>query len=430
MSVIYITGHRKPDLDSLCSAIGYANLKNLTDPRNDYIPVRCSHLSDSTKKLLETLEIKAPEYKSNIYPKVSDVMLSSEIRFDAQDSIQKYADVYNPSNPSAAPVYKDGDFIGLITVDDVTEWAVNSIRNSGSFGQLPTLEQVMHTSDERLHTSDLFNDGKTALQRSSRRGLPVYDDGRYAGFVTRRCFLNTPKHNVILVDHNEPEQSIKGIETANILEIIDHHRLNALKTDLPLFIDAEPLGSTCTIVYQLYLRNGIRPDQYTAKVLLTGILAYTLLFKSPTTTRTDIESAEYLAAVCRVNSEEYGMKIFSNLERLKSRDPETAIMADYKEYTEKDVRFGIGQCEVTTLQDLKDYSADYLAALDEVKKKNGLDWLLFMITDVMREQSVMLCTEFRAEKDLPYSAVDAHVYDLPGIMSRKKQLLPDILHTL
>lgn len=430
MSIIYITGHRKPDLDSLCSAVGYANLKNLIDPRNDYVPVRCSHLSESTKKLLEALEIQAPEYKGDIYPKVSDVMLSSEISFEATDSIQKYADSYNPANPSAAPVYKDGEFCGLITVDDVTEWAVNSIKRSGGFEKLPTLEEVMHRSDERLQTGDRFLDGKKALQRSSRRGLPVYDDTGYAGFVTRRCFLNTPRHNIILVDHNEPEQSIKGIETANILEIIDHHRLNALKTDLPLFIDAEPLGSTCTIVYQLYLRNGIRPDQYTAKVLLTGILADTLIFRSPTTTRTDIESAEYLSAVCRVDAAEYGMQIFSSLERLKSRDPETAILSDFKEYSEKNVKFGIGQCEVTTLQDLDEYSDMYLSALDEVKHKYGLNWVLFMITDVMREQSVMLCTGFYAEKNLTYSTLKPHIYDLPGIMSRKKQLLPDILHTL
>lgn len=430
MSVIYITGHRNPDMDSICSALGYANLKNLIDPKNEYRAVRCSHLGEGTKKLLAALEITAPPYMADVYPKVSDVMLPADLRVDADDPLTEYAAVYKASNPSAIPVFEGDEYYGLISVDDITTWAVSELSGEAGVMNVPKVRDVAHRGTDRLEANDRFEDGKSALLSYKKRGLPVFDGDEFAGYVTRRCFLDTPHYNVILVDHNEQSQSIKGLETANIVEIIDHHRLNALKTEMPLFIDAEPLGSTCTIVYQLYLRNGIRPDPKTAKILLTGIITDTLILKSPTTTPIDVESAYALSAISGENVEEYGRNMFSNIEGLKSRDPQAAITSDFKVYKEQGTKIGIGQCEVTSLQDLDDYSETYLNALEEVRVKNGLDWAAIMVTDVIKEHSVLLSTPFRAERHLQYAKLSEHIFDMPGVMSRKKQLLPEMFHSL
>lgn len=430
MAEIYITGHRNPDMDSICSALAYADLKNLIDPANTYVPVCCSHIGESTKTLLDALDITPPRRMRNVNPKVSDVMMSPPSPLDADDPLTSYALIVSETTPSAVPVFEGGKFYGLLSVDDVSLWAMRSLAEKGCLGTIPKIRDVMRTQGKPLQADDLFEDGKAALLGGKQRGLAVFDGEEFVGYVTRRCFLDTPRYNVILVDHNEAGQSIRGLETANVLEIIDHHRLNAMKTALPLFIDAEPLGSTCTIVYQLFLRNGIRPSAATARILLTGIIADTLILKSPTTTQTDVESASALAAMCRVSVEAYGRKMFSNISSLKDRDPGATIVSDFKFYTEKDLRIGIGQCEVTTLHDLGDYSAAYLEALKATAKKESLNWALVMITDVVAEHSVLLSTPFPAEEKLPWSALSEHIFDLPGVMSRKKQLLPEIINAL
>ena len=429
--VIYITGHRNPDADSICSALAYANLKSIIDPANDYIPVRCSKLSDGLKSLLEQLNIAVPQYMRDVYPKIGDVMITTGLKMQADDSLTNYASLYEEKNPPVVPVFENGEYFGLLSVDDVMDWSMKSLAAEGCICQIPTVRDLMRDSCATVRTTDLFEEAKILLSASKKRGLAVVDEsGRFAGYVTRRCFLNTPRYNVIMVDHNEATQSIRGIESANVVEVIDHHRLNALKTDLPLFIDAEPLGSTCTIVYQLFQRNGIRPFGDIARILLTGILADTLILKSPTTTRTDHESAAILSAICGLPIEEYGRQMFSHVEGLSTRKPEDAIKDDFKDYMENGVRFGIGQCEVTTLKDINQYAANYLKTLEDVRRQKGLDWALLMITDVLKERSVLLSTDYKSEAFLPYAALSRHLYDMPEVMSRKKQLLPEIIHTL
>ncbi len=430
MGTIYVTGHRNPDLDSVCSAYGYAGLMNMQDMDNTYIPVRCGHLSDSTRSILEQLDIDIPEYKGDIYPKVKDVMLNTEHLIDAQDPLTAVAAIYEKNNPSAIPVYDKDEFYGLLTVDDITNWTMRELSQSSKITKIPKVKEIMTPQEEELTSEELFDEGRSILQKSSKRGLAVYDDDRYVGFVTRRCFLRSPRNNVILVDHNEPGQSIRGIETANIVGIIDHHRLDAIKTSQPIFICSEPLGSTCTIVYQQFIRNNRTPESVMAKVLLTGILSDTLILKSPTTTGEDTVAAHVLASICKVDLEEYGLSMFSRVGGLKDREPRSAISADFKTYSENGVKIGIGQCEVTTLNDLKDYSAEYLEALNEIRTLKGLDWAVLMITDVIHEHSALICTDHRANKHLPYSPFDKNIYDMPNVMSRKKQLLPEIIHAV
>lgn len=430
MSIVYVTGHRNPDLDSVCSAMAYADLKSRIDNKNTYIPVRCGHLSESSKKILSSLNIEAPLYKPDLFPRVGDVMLKNDEAVEALSPLSEVAKSYSDENPSVIPIYENGEFTGLLSVDDISSWFMTRLSVSADINRIPTIREVMREQETPLDVTDLFEEAKAALSVSKKRGLAVFDGDEFAGFVTRRCFLKAPRYNVIMVDHNEPKQSIKGIETANIVEIIDHHRLDALKTNLPIFIDAEPLGSTCTIVYELFVRNKLVPTKKIAKMLLTGMMADTLILKSPTTTPTDVAAASALGKILEVDVTEFGHEMFNHMERLSNIDPEKAILSDFKRYTERGTNIGIGQCEVTTLKDLEDYKEDLMKALEDVRAKNGLDWAVCMVTDVMKENSILFTTDYRAVKYLSYAHIEERLLDMPGVMSRKKQLLPEMIFAL
>ena len=167
-----------------------------------------------------------------------------------------------------------------------------------------------------------------------------------------------------------------------------------------------------------------------AKMLLAGIVSDTLILRSPTTTQIDVASAHELAALIGEDLKEFGLNMFSCMEGLKHRSPKEAVESDFKTYKENNLKIGIGQCECTTLEDLEDYRTEYLAALDDIRKRQELDWAVLMITDVLREHSVLLTTDFVAGNHLPYSLITDREYDMPGVMSRKKQLLPEILHAI
>ena len=536
MRKVYITGHRNPDVDSVCSAYAYSRLKSILDPANEYVPVRCGHLSESVTRQLASIGFEPQSYMHDVHPKVSDVMLRPDVVIDADSPIYNLVNVYSMSQPSVVPVSKNGGFFGLLSVDDITSWFLKDnsvtipvydmpIRNIASIipgriicrgnsevinasllagaaafedfkaivrpntrsvmvmgfrkehieyamemnvpgivittsdnagdidfssykgfvylttlGTAETLRRLRMTScvgsimgkqGQRLHVDDLFDDAKDMLASSSLRGLPVFDGENFVGFVTRRCFLHKPQYNVILVDHNEATQSIRGIEEANIVEIIDHHRIDAPKTDTPIFLDVEPLGSTCTIVHQQYLRSGLIPDSLTAKVLLTGIVCDTLILKSPTTTSVDVASANQLASMCGImDLMEFGKQLFSHSESLSSRDPQTVIKSDFKIYNEGGVAIGVGQCEVPFLSDLEEYRDRYLEALAETGRSKALSWAMLMVTDVMKGDSILLSSPSKYEKKLPYTVLSEHVYDMPDVLSRKKQLLPEILHAV
>ena len=430
MSVVYITGHKNPDMDTVCSAYAYAKLMNIKDDKNTYKAVRCGHLSSSVRRILDSLKIDIPPYMRDVRPKVSDVLLNVSYHLEADDPLTEVAAIYEVGSPSVIPVFSGDDFYGLLSVDDITGWTMRELAKADAIRNIPKIRDIMTAQEEPISINEYFDDAMSLLSSSKKRGLAVFDDNGYAGYVTRRCFLKVPKYNVILMDHNEPKQSISGITEANVLAIIDHHRLDAVKTDLPIFIDAQPLGSTCTIVYQQYLRSGITPDALTAKVMLAGLISDTLILKSPTTTQTDIETGHKLAEMAGVSLEDFGVNMFSMVEGLKSREPESAVASDFKMYTENGIRIGIGQCEVTTLHDLKEYSGDYLKALDNVRQQNALNWAVLMITDVLSEHSILLCSDYKANRHLPYQQIAPLMYNMPGVMSRKKQLLPEILHAV
>lgn len=535
MSKIYITGHRNPDLDTICSACAYAKLKNQIDPSNDYIPIYCSPLSDTVKRQLGNFNLPIPEFKKDVLPRVSDVMLTKHDFVQVDSPIFALIQSHENESPSVMPLFEGKEFKTLLTLDDITAWFLrdsqgedpvysipvknvsktipgeliqhgeldefegimlagagspeafegfldknpNSIVFMGERStnldiairkQVPAIivttiaeneevdfdfagykgmvyktslataeairrmrlaepvSRIVRFSPETLQSDDLFEDAREAFTSTKARGMAVMDGDEFVGFVTRRCFLKEPTENVIMVDHNEAEQSILGVEKSRIREIVDHHRLAALTTELPIFIAAEPVGSTCTIVMSLYRKYGILPDEEAAKYMLTGLLSDTLILKSPTTTAVDEETAEELAKLANVEDyTEFGREMFSVVESLANLDPVKKIQEDFKKYECGDLKVGIAQCEVMTLTDIGLYSEKYLSALESVKKANGLDWVMLMITDVMIENSILLVSDHKMNRKLPYKKWENQIFLMPGVMSRKKQLLPAIL---
>ncbi len=430
MGMIYITGHRNPDVDSICAASAYAALKNMTDPGNEYSAVRCGPLSENVKTILETLGLAAPVYMPDVYPKVRDVMIVVDEKYQKTDLLNTIVRKYEQSKYSAFPVYDGNDFCGIITLDDIAGWMLDELSQKGNVTELPTIGEIMGDQAPPVDAGDRFEDVKRIFTRSPFRGIAVTDENGYAGYVTRRCFLKDPRYDLILVDHNEPKQSINGIDMANILEIIDHHRIDAVKTERPVFIDAEPVGSTCTIIYQMFLHYQKPISPTVAKYLLAGIISDTLILNSPTTTPIDVAAANYLSLLCETTVEKFGASMFSNVLELTNRDAREAVSSDFKTYTQNNVSFGIGQIEVTSLPCLEDYQNQYLEALDEIKRENGLKWALLMITDILHEHSVLLTTESRLTKYLNYTVMSPSAFDMPHVMSRKKQLLPDVLYAI
>ena len=427
MNRIYITGHRNPDLDSLCSASAYAVLKNTIDPENEYVAIRCSHVSDSVKKQMEYFGLEIPEYKKDIKPRVSDVMMKASKQLDINAPIHDLVQEYETTKPSVFPVFDKGEFAGLLSVDDIAAWFLNDKVKNEKVYDYP-IGTMMKTKTETIDANELFTEARKQFTNSSARGFAVVDNDEFVGYVTRRCFLDMPMYDIIMVDHNEASQSIDGIELANIREIIDHHRLNALSTKLPIFIASEPLGSTCTIVYQLFKKHGITPDKQTAKYLLTGLISDTLILKSPTTTKSDEIAMTELAKLAGVaDYHKYGEELFKITDNLGKQDPAKTILSDFKKYKDGGVKLGIGQCEVTTLSDVSEYADSYIEALEQVRNQNGLDWTMLMITDVLRDVSVLLVSDNKLNRELPYENMSKQIYKMPGVMSRKKQLLPTML---
>lgn len=280
--------------------------------------------------------------------------------------------------------------------------------------------------------NDLFDDAKRILVNSEFRGLPVFDEDHYVGFVTRRCFLERPRKKIVMVDHNELDQSVEGLEDAEVVEILDHHRLDAEKTRGPIFIAAEPVGSTCTIVYHQYLRWGITVDADTAIMLLGGIASDTAMLKSPTTTEADRVAVRLLCIAGNVpDFKVFVEQLLRSAAVLSKANLKNVVESDFKEYTERSVRFGIGQVEVTSLENVDEVKDLVLAQLEQTRVRHSLDWAMLLITDVIKENSVMLATPYpKKERCLVYPQESPGKFMLNGVLSRKKQLLPEIIRVL
>ena len=278
---------------------------------------------------------------------------------------------------------------------------------------------------------DYIDSVADAISKSSTKSLPVVSDGKLIGVITGTDILKRKRAKLIMMDHNEATQAIDGAETADLMEIIDHHRLGTIKTSSPVTFFAKPVGSTCTLVYQLYKANKVEIPKKIAMLLLGGMLSDTVIMKSPTTTQDDIDAINDLSSICGLDAKEYGVEIFSATDSLTSRSAKDIIGTDFKIFEEYGVRFGISQAETVTLAQLGEVEGKLREELYNVKENNKLDWMMLLVTDIIKEESQLITTGFApAEQIFAYKKLGDNLYFLPGVLSRKKQLLPEISRIL
>lgn len=315
-------------------------------------------------------------------------------------------------------------------------WIYLSKHDSAETLRLLTLctpsKYIMNSNVPFLKGEDYLDKASDLMMKSDHRGLPVLDDKyRLIGIITRSDILKRKNKKVILVDHNEISQAIEGLEPENIVEIIDHHRLGSLRTKSPIHIYAKPVGSTCTIIYGLYKTYSVNIDNKVAALLLSGILSDTIILKSPTTTIEDEAAVKELSKIAGLNYNEWGLKIFESSSTLKTKDFKSIVTSDFKIYKERGYSVGIGQVEVTNLDEAREIKTSLLKSLDQVKIDKYLDWVMIMVTDILKGDSILLTTKFpKGESLLLYQEIAKYEYYLKDILSRKKQLLPEILNIL
>ncbi|MDC7126141.1 MAG: DHH family phosphoesterase, partial [Spirochaetales bacterium] len=289
------------------------------------------------------------------------------------------------------------------------------------------VKDIMNTEPEIIPAESSFDEAKELLVNSRYRGLPVFKDDNFLGVVTRRCFIEKPKKKLVLVDHNEISQSVPGAEQSDIIEIIDHHRVSPQPTKTPIYMNIRPVGSTCTIVFNHFEASGIKIDSKTGLLLLSGILSDTVILKSPTTTAVDRVAAEKLSKICGISVENYGKELLANSAVLTKTSAKDLINGDFKSYDMKGFAFGVGQVEVITFSGIEELKNTIIDELLVTCRKKNIDWAMLLITDVIKENSLLISANcIEAENKLIYKKLDENLFDLPGVLSRKKQLLPEL----
>lgn len=279
---------------------------------------------------------------------------------------------------------------------------------------------------------DEFTDNiKETMAKKRHRDFPVLDKyGNYIGMISRRNLLNMSLKKLILVDHNEKSQAVDGVESAEILEIIDHHRIGSLETISPVFFRNQPLGCTATIIYQMYRENGVEISQTIASLLCAAIVSDTLMYRSPTCTEFDRQTAEELAAIAGIKVEEFARAMFKAGSNLKSKEPEEIFFQDFKTFSINDVSFGVGQINAMTREELSDIKDKLKPYLEEAVGKLNVNMIFFMLTDIISESTELLYVGNNAGELIENAfgvAPDEDSFRLEGVISRKKQLIPTLM---
>ncbi len=539
MDEVLIIGHKNPDADAICSAFSYAYLKNELDKSRKYVPARCGSLNKQTRYIFDRFQIETPEFVSDIFLKVKDIMTKDVFYVRENDPLWLVLKSINDMKIRLVPIVnKDNVFLGVVSVpeiasffsqlegnikpkylvkpenfpkvipgyfiksseneefmsyflvgampfdtfkdklgefnpkdvvlvvgdrvdlidyakqqgvsaivltglkdashlsfDDFDGWVYVSTKDTAETLRLLALSvpsKLIMGESQTAKEDDYVEDVKSMLSSDYHRGVPVVaEDGKLKGILTRSDFLSRNKKKVILVDHNEFSQAVEGIEEAEVVEIIDHHRLGNIKTDLPIYIYAKPAGSSCTLVYQLFKFNDTAIPESIASTLLSGILSDTVVLKSPTTTKEDIDAAEELSSISKLDIEELGEDIFDVTESLLDRKIVDIIESDFKVYNESSVYFGIGQAEVVNLREIDKIESELLKEMESKRVLKGLDWLMLLVTDILSRNSILLSISTKKfENRLGFSKINNNKFYLPGVLSRKKQLLPEVLRVL
>ena len=541
--IVFVSGHKNPDSDSICSAIAYANYL-FTIGRYNAVPVRLGEINKETEYILKRFHTEIPVLLKTVKQTVEDLEYDKVTVFSKELTLKTARSLMKQQNLKSAPVLDDhSQLLGLLSTSNIIEgymdqWDSQILKEANTpienvidtldasilylDKQLKTIKGEIHiaamTGEEaskRVHENDVVIVGgdrdeaiehlmnkkisliiltgslsisKELLQRCADahmsvistpfntfmasqqiiqavpveyvmqkgglttfstddtvdyvkevmsetryRSYPVIDFmGRVVGSISRYQVLNGMKKKVIQVDHNERSQAIDGIEEAEILEIIDHHRVADIQTVGPVLFRAEPVGCTATIVAKCYKESGVEIPQDMAGLMLGAIISDTLLFKSPTCTPTDTKMAKELAAIAGVDIQEFGMSMFKAGTSLVGKTVEEIFNQDYKKFTFGDLSAGVAQVNTMDIEGFAPYKKDMLDYMEQVAKDNHMEFTMLLLTDVINATSEVLVAGPR--KDYVETAFHVELVDqqasLPGVISRKKQVVPVITEVL
>lgn len=281
---------------------------------------------------------------------------------------------------------------------------------------------------------DYLDDVKEVMAKKRYRDFPILDKhGKYVGMVSRRNLLGIEKRKLILVDHNEASQAVDNIESAEILEIIDHHRLGSLETIAPVYFRNQPVGCTATIMYQIYQEKGLDIPANIAGLLCAAIISDTLMFRSPTCTAVDRNAAERLAEIAGITCEKFAAEMFAAGSNLRGRSPEEIFYQDFKKFDLNKANFGVGQITSMNPEELVEIKGRLLPYMEKALGSHGESMLFFMLTDIIHESTELLCyggDSLELAKEAFHKEPKDGSVTLPGVVSRKKQLIPAFMNAL
>ena len=537
MAHVYVTGHRNPDMDSIASAIGYAELKGRLNPEDVYAPARLGELNSQTEWALGRSGAEAPKLIKHIKLRVKDVM-SKEIAIVHRDAPLRNVGLAMAGREiSQVPIVDDdGALVGIVTERALARMYIRESREPSTFAESPVPISAMvdvlegellvgedKNTDGRLWVISMSVDsmgqsmqpgdivvigdrpegqrraielgagvlvvsngvrpGEEILKLAGEKGttvllspmdsyvtsrmiqlavpcwevmlqdpftvgpdelltditdrvmevhyraaIAVDDENRPIGIVTRTDLLNPEPRRVLLVDHAERGQSVPGVEEAQVVEILDHHHIGDVQTTTPIPATFDPVGSTATLVVERYRKNGLEPTEATAGMLLGAVLSDTVVLNSPTTTERDHEVVRYLEEFLGVEAEKFGMEMFEASSDVSGLTPEQIVDRDLKEYgTDSGERMSVSQIE-TVGTGLLERKEELMEALERVRDKNGYLFAALMVTDIIGQGTELLCAGECAPVERAFDAkFRDSVIDLPGVMSRKKQVAPKLL---
>lgn len=533
---IYTIGHRNPDTDSICSAIGYAHLKQALG--ENVVAARAGKINAETKFALEHFQVEQPLLLTDLYPRVKDITIDCKIVVKQHDTLRHLGEVMREHDLKSVPVTDSkGVLVGIVTVSDLAqryfqELGMQNLANmrvryrdiiqatdsqvlvsgeEGEFikgnvriaaGSLNTIKSVikehdivligdrhdetiidcvkqgiaclivtgngrvsadvieeaeernvfvlstpydtytvarlinqcvpirriMHDNPVCFKPMDLLSDIKGAMEENNYRNYPVVENGHIVGLVSRDRLMVSERERVILVDHNERGQAVEGIEEAKIMEIIDHHRLGGIQTSEPIYTHAEPVGCTATIVANMHWHRDIDIPASIAGLLLSAIISDTVLFKSPTCTEYDKMTAKRLAEIAGVDINEYGLAMLKAGSGIGDMTPSEIAKNDLKEFRIGDYRIIVSQISVMDEKEVLDLESELIEAMGHICEKEGFDMSLVMVTNILEEATTLLYAgspKTLIGEAFHKDASGTHIY-LPGVMSRKKQIIPPL----
>jgi manganese-dependent inorganic pyrophosphatase len=535
VSLIYVTGHRNPDADSIASAIGYAELRGRLDPRNDYLPVRLGEPNAQTAWLLERSGAPVPEFLPHVLLRVCDVMRSTFPTAHHDEPVREVGLTMAREGLDLLPIVDGGELVGVMTEralarryiresreasrldaptavgaivgvlqgelavgdpereiagrvwvlamdvgsptrveagdvvvvgdrpdvqrraiergaallvtsnstrlnDEVLELArsrgvavANSSLDSYVTARMITLaapcHALMDSEPLTVRVDDLVRDISEEIKDVDYRAAVAVDSsGCPVGLVTRSDLVGPEPRRVLLVDHAEQAQSVAGVEEAEIVEILDHHHIGSIETRVPVAATFDPVGSTATLVIERYRQAGMEPSPPTATMLLGAALSDTIILNSPTTTERDHAVVEYLERVLALNATDFGREMFEHTSDVSEIPADEIVGRDAKDY---DVGAGqtisIAQIE-TVGQGVLDRKNELLDALRARRERDGHLLSALMVTDILAKGTELLVAGDKAPIERAFGqSADDGVLELPGVMSRKKQVAPKLL---